>query len=130
MGKRLAHGPIEFTADVPSESWLETKLEYVREDGRNEFGVPNYFGPITGHFSRLLNLPVDLLAQAPGERAKQTRMVAAERNEVALEVEVRYFCGGERLAGEFSPDKLLALDRQYAPDVKTEEVEESASLRP
>lgn len=63
-----------FKSDIPSEQWLQEKLEWTREDGRNKWGVPKTFGPITGSFDRPLNLPVELLASTPGERAEQSNV--------------------------------------------------------
>lgn len=63
--------PISFKQDIPSQEWVATKVQYAEEDGRNAFGVPRTFGPITGSFSDTLLLPVALLATIPGERGEQ-----------------------------------------------------------
>lgn len=79
-----------FRSDIPSESWLETKIRYAIEDGRNQWGVPRTMGPITGSFSRDLLLPVDLLATIPGERGEQNDVRPASlawlRNNLAKEI--------------------------------------------
>lgn len=64
--------PASFRFDVPSETWLDEKREDSAAAGRDKYGVPKRMGPITGSFSRSLNLPVDLLAQVPGERGEQS----------------------------------------------------------
>lgn len=142
--------PPVFKSDIPSEDWLQTKLRYVQEDGRNQWGVPRHMGPITGSFDRDLLLPVDLLAGVPGERAEQSNvrqaslqyirdnfekvaqeavyievdpygkawvsegnhriMVAAEKGVSSLPVHLRYFSGGERMATDFAPKRLVALE--------------------
>jgi GNAT superfamily N-acetyltransferase len=79
-----------FRSDIPSESWLETKVRYAIEDGRNQWGVPRTMGPITGSFSRDLLLPLDLLAKIPGERGEQNDVRPASlawlRNNLAKEI--------------------------------------------
>lgn len=63
-----------FKSDIPSEDWLREKLRWTQEDGRNQWGVPKTFGPITGSFDRPLNLPVEVLLGVPGERAEQSNV--------------------------------------------------------
>jgi hypothetical protein len=64
----------KFKSDIPSEDWLREKLRWTQEDGRNQWGVPKTFGPITGSFDRPLNLPVQVLLGVPGERAEQSNV--------------------------------------------------------
>lgn len=66
--------PPIFKSDVPSDQWLEEKQRWSDEDGRNQWGVPKTFGPITGSFNRPLNLPIALLAGTPGERGEQANV--------------------------------------------------------
>lgn len=63
-----------FRSNIPSDLWLQEKLQATQEDGRNDWGVPRTFGPITGSFDRPLILPVALLAGVPGERAEQSNV--------------------------------------------------------
>lgn len=58
--------------DVPNEDWLEGKVNYAKERGRNSFGVP-YMGSTTGYVRQpsYVELPVDLLARIPGARGEQ-----------------------------------------------------------
>lgn len=63
-----------FRSDIPSDSWVKERLRWAREDGRNQWGVPISFGPITGWFDRTLSLPVELLAGVPGERGEQANV--------------------------------------------------------
>lgn len=68
-----ASGPCTFHEDLgPSEYWLSSKRESVLEAGDNAFGVSKHFGPVTGHFSRKLMLPVAMLSDIPGERGEQS----------------------------------------------------------
>lgn len=142
-----------FRSDIPSERWLEQKLAWVHEDGRNDWGVPKTMAPVTGSFNRCLRLPTALLRLIPGERGEQKNvrqdslayirdhfetisqeplyvevdpygqawmsegnhrvMVACNLEVPWLTVQVRYFCGAERIEGVFSPAALTALDAQW-----------------
>jgi len=141
-----------FSEDIPNELWLKEKQDNSAEDGQNQYGVPRSMGPITGSFSRDLNLPVSLLVSIPGERGEQGNvrqdslayirdnwanvsgeavyveidptgkawlsegnhrvMVAEEKGVNSLPTTVRYFSGGQRTAGKFAPDALLAADKE------------------
>lgn len=156
-----------FKSDIPSEHWLQDKLRWTQEDGRNQWGVPKTFGPITGAFDRPLNLPVSVLLGVPGERGEQRNvrakslayirehfeqvtqepvyievdpygqawmsegnhriMVAAERGVTHLESQVRYFTGAERVATDFSPERLIALDAQFVQEQDMEKINTLAS---
>lgn len=64
----------KFKSDIPSEDWLREKVRWTEESGRNAFGVPKAFGPVTGSFDRALNVPVEILLNVPGERAEQNNV--------------------------------------------------------
>ena len=55
--------------DVPNEQWLQGKINYARERGRDSYGVP-YMGTSTAYIGRV-ELPVNLLKHIPGMRAEQ-----------------------------------------------------------
>lgn len=157
-----------FKSDIPAEHWLEEKLRWVREGGRNEWGVPKTFGPITGSFSRPLILPVELLQGVPGERGEQGNvrqksleyiranfekvtedpiyvevdpfgkawvsegnhriMVAAEKGVSSLPTQVRYFTGAERIATDFSPERLMNLDAEMTKGAKAAKGKEQPAV--
>jgi hypothetical protein len=50
--------PNKFTEDIPSEDWLEGKIEDVIDRGTNRYGVPRR-GSVTGYFDSNLELPLD-----------------------------------------------------------------------
>ena len=69
-----APSPITFKEDIPNENWLNEKVEDAVLGGTNQFGVPRRMGPITGYFDKPPELPVELLARLPGERAEQANV--------------------------------------------------------
>jgi hypothetical protein len=62
---------IKFKSDIPNDSWLQQKREDAELSGRNQFGVPKTFGPVTGRFDRDLYVSIEMLAVLPGERGEQ-----------------------------------------------------------
>ena len=137
---------VKFKEDIPNENWLNEKIEDAVLGGTNQFGVPRRMGPVTGYFDRPPEMPVELLARLPGERAEQANvrpeslkyirenweevsknppyievdpfgkawvsegnhriMAAKEMGLETLPVEIRYFSGGQRRAGELSPENI------------------------
>lgn len=65
-GKALA----DFREDIPSERWLQEKVEYAREMGANRWGVP-FLGVVTGYFREPVQLPLEILVQLRGARQEQ-----------------------------------------------------------
>lgn len=55
--------------DVPNERWLQDKIEYAKEQGRNSFGAP-YFGKVTA-WTDSVTIPVSILKSLPGARGEQ-----------------------------------------------------------
>lgn len=147
---------VEFHSDIPSKDWVSQKRRFAEEDGRNEFGVPKFFGPVTGRFSRPLMLPLEMLSSVDGERGEKLSprpesldwisshmertgafphgapfvvvdpfgvpwinegnhrlMVSLSKGISHVPVEVRYFSGGQELAGDFSPESLMSLDESF-----------------
>jgi hypothetical protein len=60
--------------DVPNEDWLQSKIEWAKQKGRNSFGVP-YLGSTTAKPTDAnFRLPVSLLKRLPGMRAEQSNV--------------------------------------------------------
>lgn len=131
--------PKKFIEDIPSEDWLEGKIEDAIERGTNQYGVPRS-GSQTGGFDTPVKLPLDKtkgLKGANGEEvvglnqesvdklAKELtekgsfdtpvvvgvmhdgtpyvlegnhRLAASQQAGIPVDVEVRYFDGGQRKA--------------------------------
>lgn len=56
--------------DVPNDTWLQSKIEYAQDRGRNRFGAP-YMGSTTAWSTEPVVLPVSLLKTIPGLRGEQ-----------------------------------------------------------
>lgn len=58
--------------DVPKEEWLDSKIRYAQERGRNSHGAP-YMGATTAYVRNpdYVELPVSLLARIPGAQGEQ-----------------------------------------------------------
>jgi hypothetical protein len=65
--------PLKLYRDNPGGEWLQNKREDNVAAGRNEWGVPKRFGPVTASWNRRVLLPVDIVAQVPGQRGEQGR---------------------------------------------------------
>lgn len=59
--------------DVPNDNWLQSKIDYAKEKGRNNFGVP-YMGSTTAYVKPDVRLPVSLLKRLPGMRGEQSNV--------------------------------------------------------
>jgi hypothetical protein len=46
--------------DNPGGKWLQNEIEYVKSEGRNQWGAPR-FSSVTGTFDKNVNIPVDVL---------------------------------------------------------------------
>jgi hypothetical protein len=66
--------PLKVRTDNPGGSWLTEKQSYSESKGRNEYGVPNSFGSVTGYFKRNVLVPVDVLARVKGMRGEQANV--------------------------------------------------------
>ena len=55
---------------APNENWLKEKVEYVREQGRDKYGVPK-LGSMTAKFREPVLLPVSVLKKLPGMMREQ-----------------------------------------------------------
>jgi len=62
------------SVDVPTEAWLQEKIDYARSQGRNSYGVP-YMGSTTAHVRGTPpRVRVMRLASLPGMRNEQTNV--------------------------------------------------------
>jgi hypothetical protein len=62
---------VDFSSDIPNQTWLQEKRSITNEYGRKPSGAFKYEGTPTGQFSNTVLLPVDLLAQIPGTNQEQ-----------------------------------------------------------
>ena len=60
----------QLRVDVPNEDWLNSKIAYAKEKGRDRFGAP-YFGATTASVRGDVRVPVDVLRRLPGMRNEQ-----------------------------------------------------------
>jgi hypothetical protein len=64
----------DLVSDIPNEDWLQDKVDYAKEKGRNRWGVP-HMSTITGSFrGKLVDVPVDVLKTLPGQRQEQSNV--------------------------------------------------------
>jgi hypothetical protein len=56
--------------DVPNDRWLQGKIDYAKEKGRNRFGVP-YMGSTTAYATENVRVPLAILKDLPGMRGEQ-----------------------------------------------------------
>lgn len=139
--------------DIPNDRWLQGKIDYAKEKGRNRFGVP-HMSTVTGYFKGPVQVPVSMLAGLKGQRGEQGArreeslkyirenwdevskqppyvevayngeawvsegnhriMVAVEKGVESIPVEIRYFDGGQRLAGPLAPSRIPSLNNVVA----------------
>ena len=59
--------------DVPNEGWLQGKIDYAQDKGRNSWGVP-YMGTTTAYTTENVPVSVDILKRLPGQRGEQTNV--------------------------------------------------------
>ena len=60
----------QLRVDVPSKDWLNSKIAYAKEKGRDRWGAP-YFGATTASVRGDVRVPVDVLRRLPGMRNEQ-----------------------------------------------------------
>lgn len=64
--------------DVPNEEWLQSKVDYVKSRGRDEFGAPR-FGSATGYVrGDPPRVSLAILSRLPGLRGEQQNVRAAD----------------------------------------------------
>lgn len=68
---------VQLRTDVPNQDWLQEQIDYAKEKGADDFGVP-YMGKTTGTYSGNVTLPVDLLASIKGRRNEQNNVRPAD----------------------------------------------------
>ena len=59
--------------DIPNEEWLQGKIRYAQEKGRDRFGVPHR-GSITGYFNEPVEVSLRVLSKLKGERDEQNNV--------------------------------------------------------
>jgi len=60
-------------SDIPSDEWLQGKVDYSTTKGANEYGVP-FMGTVTGSYSSKVMLPVSVLRDIKGMRREQSNI--------------------------------------------------------
>lgn len=70
---KAAGGEVKLKTDVPDESWLQRKIDSVKAEGKDRWGVPA-MRTITGSYTGNVNVPVDVLASLPGQRGEQNNV--------------------------------------------------------
>jgi hypothetical protein len=60
----------KFKTDVPTEEWLADKVDYIKSQGLNKHGAPQ-FGSVTGYYSGPERFPVSELKKLRGLRGEQ-----------------------------------------------------------
>jgi hypothetical protein len=57
--------------DNPGGQWLQHQQEDCAEAGKNQYGAPKRFGPVTGSFGDKVILPVHVVAKVKGIMGEQ-----------------------------------------------------------
>lgn len=91
-----------FHSDNPGGDWLKYQQEDCIEAGKNQYGAPKRFGPITGYFSRRVLLPVNVISRINGVKGEQSNTRHDDLNWL-----VNYMSKNNHLPTEG--------DRQYVP---------------
>lgn len=69
--RRRASGPPTLRVSNPGGEWLKENQEACREGGKNQFGCPKVWGPVTASFKGNVLMPVSLIQHIPGMRGEQ-----------------------------------------------------------
>ena len=64
---------LDLHVDNPGGNWLKDQQEHCVEDGKNSYGAPSRFGPVTGSFGRAVLIPINILEQVNGVMGEQGR---------------------------------------------------------
>lgn len=110
---RILHLPVSELLGVPGERNEQTNvrpgsLNYIKENFAEVAKIPVY-------------VEVDPLGAPWVNEGNHRIMAAADFNVKYLPVQVRYFSGGERNAGAFSPEVLIGHDLAYQNEVALNE---------
>lgn len=90
--------------DNPGGEWLQGKINYVKEKGRNIHGKP-FMSTVTGSFNDYVRLPVSILKNIPGASGEQKNVRQSD-----LEWLTNYMETNNRLPPMSNDD-----DTEYAP---------------
>lgn len=69
----LTESQPKLKTDNPGGDWLKDKIEYAKEQGTNEYGMP-HMGSVTGYFNGPVRIPVSILKDIPGASGEQQRV--------------------------------------------------------
>ena len=148
----------KFNEDIPSEDWLDGKIENVLDRGTNKYGIQRP-GSETGSFDSPIKLPLEKTNGLKGANGEDTvglnqetvdkltgeltekgsfndpivvgimqdgtpyvlegnhRLAASQRAGIPIDVEVRYFDGGQRKAVDgWKPKDLDTPESELLPD--------------
>ena len=104
--------------DVPNENWLQGKVDYAIEKGRNKNGVP-HMSTVTGRFNRPVEVSLRVLSELKGENNEQNNVrqdsldyIRKNWDEVSKEppyIEVAY--NGEAYVSEGNHRIMVALEK-------------------
>lgn len=64
---------LKLIVDNPGGEWLAKKQEQCRNEPKNQYGAPSFFGAVTAVFNRSVLLPVSLVARVHGIMGEQSR---------------------------------------------------------
>lgn len=56
--------------DNPGGDWLQGKINYAKEKGKNEYGMPA-LSTVTGSYNGYVRVPISILKDIPGAREEQ-----------------------------------------------------------
>jgi hypothetical protein len=63
----------KLSEDIPNERWLQGKVDYAIEKGRNRYGVP-HMSTVTGYFDKPVQVPLRVLSKLKGETDEQNNV--------------------------------------------------------
>lgn len=89
--------------DNPGGEWLKGQQEHCREEGKNAYGAPYRFGPVTGSFDRDALIPVSLLSHVNGVMGEQGRTRESDFNWLKNEMETNNRLPLGNSGGQYKP---------------------------
>ena len=63
----------KLSEDIPNERWLQGKVDYAIEKGRNRYGVP-HMSTVTGYFDKPVQVSLRVLSKLKGETDEQNNV--------------------------------------------------------
>ena len=125
---------LRLIVDNPGGEWLAGKQEQCRQELKNQYGAPGFFGAVTATFNRRVLMPVSLVSHVHGIMGEHGRTreddlawlkkEMGENNRLPfgygggqyapfIQVDYKgmpYFSGGEEADGSFHPEKVKKFD--------------------